>query len=207
MGVPVGIDGETADSPPVDIETIVPAFGTGDDITMEEAPEVINPALKDTPPARAAKSRPPVVDEWADFFGRIVLRLVCNWYISWAFRGIDDDLVSDRDLERCQLKPEERAKIAVPLAEFSSKSKFMSRHGRQIVAAGNSIDSVLIMGAWMSRVNHIARKYRQTNATPQQGTEVNNGNVVPIGSNEFFAGQNGGRINPQFPIINNNYGG
>jgi hypothetical protein len=63
---------------------------------------------QEPPPARDAKPGIPSLDEWMDFFSRIVIRVACDWYIEWAFRGIDENRLTDREIHRVQLTDEER---------------------------------------------------------------------------------------------------
>jgi hypothetical protein len=114
-----------------------------------------------TPEPRDASKGIPSIDEWMDFFSRIVLRVLCDWYIFWAFRGIEEEWLTDREVDRLQLTDEERQRISVPLAELSNKSKVMRKHGRTIVASGGAFDALLTLGTWASRVNRIAGKYRK----------------------------------------------
>jgi hypothetical protein len=114
----------------------------------------------DTREPRDATGKPPTLDEWVSFFGRVVLKTTCDFYIDFAFRGIDEDMVNERDLDRITMTDEERKIIAVPLAELSNKSKFMRKHGRTMVASGDAIRALVVLGAWSSRVNRIAAKYR-----------------------------------------------
>jgi hypothetical protein len=161
---------------------------------------------------REASTRPPSLDEWTTFFGKVVLRVTCDWYLSYAFRGIDEDVLSDRDLERLALSDDERQMIAVPLAEFSNKSKFMKKHGRAIVSAGDSFNALVVLGAWMSRVNRIANKHRP---------KVQRGKVIPNSPNgrgpqngssgsgpetSVFEGSTGGRIPNGYPVYGNGAG-
>lgn len=107
------------------------------------------------------KAGPPKLDEWQSFFSRVLIRSATNWYIEWAFRGIDEDQLSDREVERIKLDDDEREKIARPFAELANKSKFTRKHGRSIVAMADSWDSVMTLGAWYNRVNRISRKHRK----------------------------------------------
>lgn len=159
-------------------------------------------ALKDTGngKAREASGKPPTLDEWQNFFGKIVLKVACNWYISYAFRGVDEDMLTDREVERLALTDEERKLIVTPLAELSNKSKFMRKHGRAIVSTGESFQSFIVLGAWMSRVNRIAAKYRPrvsqvrvNNGSSGQSTSVPNGAA-------YTEGTTGGRVPNGFPI-------
>jgi hypothetical protein len=132
----------------------IPEDGDGiDDSRLRTKPE-------EPPPPRDVKAGIPSIDEWLDFWSRIVLRVACDWYLEWAFRGIDEDRISDRDIDRLQLTESERQRIAVPLAELSHKSKVMRKHGRMIVASGGVFDAVVALGTWTSRVARIARKYK-----------------------------------------------
>lgn len=141
-----------------------------------EFPPPPPPQAAEKKPVKAApKSGPPNLDEWQDFFSRIAIRFACDWYITFAFRGIDEDIVSERDLKRLRLTPEERQEIARPFAEFANKSKLLRKHGRTIVATADSFESMVTLGMWFSRVNRIANKYR-----PQKERKNN----VDSGSNE-----------------------
>lgn len=106
------------------------------------------------------KGTAPDVDEWLDFFSRIVIRFATEWYVDYMFRGIDEDSITDADLSRLALTEDERDVIARPYAEFANKNPFMRKHGRQIVAFSDSLESTVILGRFYLRVNRIARKYR-----------------------------------------------
>jgi hypothetical protein len=183
---PTGNDGGTADASPR--TSAVPR----------------NRAKKDDDSFRdTASSRPPSLDEWTKFFSRIVLKVTCDWYLSYAFRGIDEDALSDREVERLALTDEEKRMVAIPFAELSNKSKFMRKHGRTIVSSGDAFNAMIVMGAWMSRVNRIASKYRprvvkgkmngaSPNGDSRQGTQQASPN---------FEGTTGGRVNGQWRIF------
>lgn len=109
---------------------------------------------------RDAKSGIPNIGEWENFFGNVLIRLATDFYIDVAFRDIDESLLSEREIERIKLNKTERDRIARPFAEFSNKSKFMRKHGRMIIASGDSIDAFIQIGMWASRVNRIARAVR-----------------------------------------------
>lgn len=134
-----------------------------------------------------ARAGPPTLDEWQDFFSRIVLLTLAEWYVSFAFRGVPDDLVSDEDLARCQLSKEDRQAISIPFAEFANKSEIARKRGRQVIALMESMEAVLILGLYMNRVNKIARKYRPQKA--KRGRNVDQGQVPPTangGKPEFI---------------------
>lgn len=114
---------------------------------------------------RSPKSGMPNIDEWMHFFSKVVIRLSTDFYIDYAFRDIDEEQLTDREIQRIRLTDLERDRMARPFAEYSNKSKFMRKHGRMIIASADSIDAVLQMGMWFSRVNRIASKYRGTRTT------------------------------------------
>jgi hypothetical protein len=157
--------------------------------------------VEDTPPPRDAKPGIPALDEWLDFFSRILLRVACDWYIDFAFSGVDENALTDRDIQRIQMTEEERKRIAVPLAELSHKSKFMRKHGRTIIASGGAFDAIIALGAWTRRVQRIARKHKPRTV---QGRVVNerSGQSAPSSAGNGYAGANGGHINDGITIIN-----
>ena len=174
-------------------------FETGEDIPDEPR---LRTKAEPPPPVRDAKASIPSIDEWMDFFSRIVLRVACDWYIEWAFRGVDENLLTDREIDRVQMSEEERKRIATPFAEFSHKSKFMRRHGRTIVASGGMFDAIVAIGTWTNRVNRIARRHKTTTV---QGKVVPNertrqGEPSPDGGG--YSGANGGRVVDGITIIN-----
>ena len=155
------------------------------------------------PPPRDAKATVPSIDEWLDFFSRIVLRVACDWYIEWAFRGVDESILNDREIARIQMTDEERKRIAVPFAEISHKSKFMRKHGRAIVASGGVFDAIVALGVWTSRVNRIARKYK----TPTLKGKVVNERAGPSeqatsGPGFRDSGANGGSVGATWRVAN-----
>src|SRR5262249_9510123 len=106
-----------------------------------------------------AKSGPPTGDEWLDFFSRVLVRLLTDFYIDVALRDVDEELLTEREMDRIHLTVTERNRIAKPFAEFSLKNKFMRKHGRSIVSLAGSLDSIIQLGMWVNRVNRIAAKY------------------------------------------------
>jgi hypothetical protein len=162
---------------------------------------------EDTGP-RDATTRPPSLDEWEKFFSKIVLRMACDWYLAYAFRGIDEDMLTEREVERLTLSDDERKTIAVPFAELSNKSKLLRKHGRTIVSSGDAFNAMVVMGAWISRVNRIAAKYRpkqaprvrvngvEHNGSSGQGTQDANSSPFPTGAHggHFPPGWSGGVV-------------
>jgi hypothetical protein len=184
----------------VEAEPEPPLFTeTGDYI---DEPRLRQKALP-TPPPRDASKGIPQLDEWLDFFSRIFLRVICDWYISFAFRGIDGEVLSDREVDRLQLSAEERKRIAVPLSELSYKSKLMRRHGRTIIASGGAFDALITIGMWASRVNRIASKHRPKVAQGKVYPHGSSGSATPAnGAAAGAEGANGGRVAGEWTIYN-----
>lgn len=182
----------------IDAQTSLPLFteDTGDFIDDSRLRTKPQP----TPPPRDASKGIPALDDWMDFFSRIFLRVVCDWYISFAFRGIDEELLSNREIDRLQLTEEERKRIAVPLSELSYKSKLMRKHGRTIIASGGAFDALITMGTWASRVNRIASKYRPR--TVKGNVYERSGPDAQAGEGDEAAGSNGGRVGRQWTVYN-----
>jgi hypothetical protein len=106
------------------------------------------------------KTGPPGADEWLDFFSRIILKIGMDLYVDAAFRQVDEEKVSEADLQRIKVRKDERDTIARPFAEFAVKNPVARKHGRQIVALTDSIESLMTLGIWMRRVNRVAKKYQ-----------------------------------------------
>lgn len=125
-------------------------------------------AFDETKPARhskpaaedRARSGPPTLEEWEGFFSRFVIRALTEWYLTYAFKGVDEDQLSQREINKLRMTDEERKRIVIPFAELSNKVPIMRKHGRLIVSSGESIDAALTLGIWFSRVNRVAAKYR-----------------------------------------------
>lgn len=115
---------------------------------------------------REAKAGVPNIDEWMNFFSRVLIKTATNLYIDVAFRGIDENILTEREVQRIKLSDQERDRIARPFAELSHKSKFMRKHGRTIVASGDSIDAIISLGMWYSRVSRIASRCRNASGQP-----------------------------------------
>ncbi len=130
-----------------------------DDVLDEEAAKP--PRFSEKPPvSEKPKAGPPTLDEWQDFFARVVFLTLAEWYVSWCFRGVPEDIVSDEDLARCTLDREERKAIALPLSELANKSSVARKHGRQVIAFFESAEAFILVGMWMSKVHRIAGKYK-----------------------------------------------
>jgi hypothetical protein len=188
--------------------------GIGDGGETDSASESVSPARsrisrihrdagdKENREPRDPSNKPPSLDEWTNFFGKVVLKVACDWYLSFAFNGVDEDALTDREVDRLAMTDKERGLISVPLAELSNKSKFMRKHGRSIVASGDAFHAMVTLGAWMSRVNRIAAKHKQSrirvngvnnNGSSGQGTASPNGAT-------YTRGTANGRVPDGYPV-------
>jgi hypothetical protein len=184
----VGLPREVPSSPEGvgNLDGGIPTGNAGRAIDRELEKE--KPLLDPEKPRRAVDSGIPDKDEWLDFFSRIVLKVGLELYTDFAFRGIDSDVVSDADLRRIKVSKEERDIIARPFAEYSTKNKFLRKHGREIVAFADSLESLVTLGIWMRKVNRIAAKYR-----PKKENRKQNIRLKPErGFSHEHAGQNAG---------------
>jgi hypothetical protein len=153
-----------------------------------EKPERLNPP--------EAKSGPPSLDEWQDFFGRFVIRLLVDAYLMLVLGDLMDEL-TPTEAKQIMLSKEDMREIAAPLASISNKSSFMRKRGRSIISIADSYESILTLLFWMRRVNRIAKKHRpqkpaktrtvRGNATPAPAPERN--------SSEEFDGRFDGEVN------------
>jgi hypothetical protein len=124
-------------------------------------------AGSDTP-----STAPPSASEWQDFFGGVVLRALTQGYLQLVlFRDIDESELTPRERELIELTKDDLRDIAAPMATMASKSKYARKHGRSVIAAAESYESVVDLFIWMRRVNKIARKHRKNEPTVTlQGT-------------------------------------
>lgn len=183
-------------------------------ITKSNSGDVIPvPAVDDEPPLNKGfgsrrrknptepKTTPPNLDEWMDFFSRIVIRFLTEWYVDMMFRGIDEDIVSESDAAKLLLTDEERDSIARPFAEYANKNPFMRKHGRQIVAFADSFESIVMLGRWYMRVNRIARKYRPRKPVHTHVERMNGANSNGY-NGQGAQGTTGGTIPNGFGVYN-----
>lgn len=103
------------------------------------------------------KSGAPSVDEWQDFIGRIVLRTSLEAYMGWVLKDID---LSAEEMDQVALTKQDLKEMSTPIAVFTSKNSWAKKHGREIISATDSIESILSISIWMRRVHRIARKHR-----------------------------------------------
>lgn len=120
----------------------------------------------------AAKSGPPTMVEWQNFFARFVIRVITEAWLFLMLGNIIDQLTPD-ELERITLAPEQMADMAAPMAEVANKTTFMRKHGRLFVGIADSVEAGLDLTLWMVRVMRIARKYRP--AKPARSSQPNPG--------------------------------
>lgn len=161
------------------------------ELVGEEGEKKDKPLVRETRPTKKnARGTAPTAIEWQDWFSNVLIRYATDYYLSFAFRGIDEDIVSERDLNRINLSKEERHRIAEPLAEFASKSSIGKKYGRTLISTTGSLESLVTLGMWASRVSRIARKYRpertkknvnsrQTESEPPFGTDERPITIIP----------------------------
>jgi hypothetical protein len=174
-----------------------PAFSSE---PLSAAPLVEKPERLSEP---EAKSGPPSLSEWQDFFGRFVIKLLVDGYLYLVLGDLLDELTPS-EAKQIQLSKEDMQELAAPLASLSNKSRFMKKHGRGIIAAADSYESIFTLLMWMRRVNRIAKRHRKMKQ-PQTMT------VQPINtqdgvSDEVSNGYNSGQVNgadiPGFSVFN-----
>jgi hypothetical protein len=147
-----------------------------------------------------AKTGPPKVAEWQDFFSRIIIRYGTDFYMNMMLRDIDPELLSPADLVQLKLTSDDRKSIARPFAEFANKSKWARKNGRMIVSSADSVESAMILMKWARTVSRIGRKYRK----PREKTRKP---LLPQHQHQT-ASQNGAHVNgnlgpgaPAEPVI------
>lgn len=150
-----------------------------------------------------AKSGPPSLSEWEDFFGRFVIRLLTEGYIYLVLGDLIDEL-TPTEAKQIMLTKEDMREIAAPLASMSNKSRFMKKHGRGIIAAADSYESVITILMWMRRVNRIAKRHRnmkQPQTMTMQPIRTQDG-VTDEVPNGYPSGQVNGIEQPGFSVFN-----
>lgn len=138
---------------------------------FEEKPAVTE---KDKP-----KAGPPTLDEWQDFFGRVVFLTLAEWYVQICFLGVPEEIISDEDLQRCMLTKDERKAIALPISELANKSSTARKHGRQVIAFFETAESFILIGVWMAKVRRIANKYKPKKEKPAKVVRPKRERVQP----------------------------
>lgn len=150
-----------------------------------------------------AKSGPPTLDEWQDFIGRFLIRGMTEGYLALVLSDVEEEL-SPRERAMIQLTQEDLREMAAPIASLAHKSKFARRKGRAVIAAADSMESVVAMVLWMRRVNKIAKKYRKPS-----GNQPVTGYVVegPDGGNSRQNGEQGPGTGTGWGVFNPGSGG
>jgi hypothetical protein len=114
--------------------------------------------------------------EWQDFIGGTVLRLLTEGYLNLVlFKDIDESELTARERELVRLSRDDLKDMAAPMAGFANKSKIARKHGRAMIAAGDSYESLIDLLIWARRVNKIAKKYRKPKTI--KGKVEDNGQV------------------------------
>lgn len=138
----------------------------------ENVVDIKAPRSRRTRNENDANARPPTASEWQEWFSKVLIRAGTNWWLSHAFEGIDENLLSDREVARLNLSDQECDSIAKPFAELANKLKITRKYGRTLIATTSSFDSLITLGQWFSRVNRIARKYRRQQDATVQGEVI-----------------------------------
>jgi hypothetical protein len=166
-------------------------------VQVAETPDRLNPPT----PA----SGPPTVSDWQDFFARYVIKGLVNAFVAMRLSDVLDEL-SPHELKQIMLSKEDMSEIAAPLASLSSKSSYMKKHGRFIIATADSFESLINLAFWMRRVNKIAAKHRKAKA-PKQPTP----GIANSGRTQSDAQHNGhdlregeGGEQPRYAVYNPN---
>jgi hypothetical protein len=159
-------------------EAMDAAIGADDTSRPSGDSDLIPPERRERKKPTTPVAGPPSLSDWQDFFSRIIIRFLCEWYVDYAFRGVDDSIVTDADLAKITLSKEDREIIARPFSEYANKNPWARKHGREIVALADSIESLVILGTWVSRVNRVSRKYK-----PKHQRQPRNGGASILSSN------------------------
>lgn len=195
------VDGTSSAAEPRSLHSVVPgevldSISDAPPFTVpDDAGELMDQALAPAPREDRrrkddgdAKSTPPRVDEWQDFFSRTVIKLATDWWINTAFKGIDENLLTEREIQRIRLEKDQRDRIARPFAELANKVKFVRKHGRLIVSSTDSVESAVELGQWFMRVNRIASKYRPRQPVKARVTHTHT-QAAAGGENNVSSGQ------------------
>jgi hypothetical protein len=108
------------------------------------------------------KSGPPSIDEWQDFLGRIVVRLVLEGYLALMLRDIE---MTEDERASIAMSKQDLKEIAAPLATVAAKNKWTRKHGREILAFADSYEAGARLVIWAHRVERIRRRHRK--GTPE----------------------------------------
>lgn len=174
-------------------EFLPPGYDTNpfDDVTVPSADDNPSPP----PPPAPPKAGPPSLAEWQHFFANVLIKTATNKYVDWAFRDVDENDLSERDMQRIYMTEDERERIAKPFSELANKSKYTRKHGRAIIALSGSLDSIIALGMWMERVNKIAKRHQsyKSKVVKAEQRDVND-----VGTGPYAANGTNGRVPPGF---------
>lgn len=114
-------------------------------------------------PVPPPKVRAPDFSEWHDYLGNFAIKWITRGYVAFVFRGVDRyELLSDQDNQALELDDEQLSDVAKPLAHLANRSKIATKYGRVVIDSSDGVIACIQLGMWGSRVNRIARKYRET---------------------------------------------
>ncbi len=119
----------------------------------------VRTAVKNRTAGKKPASGAPSLDEWQDFFGRIVLRTLTDGYMHLVLKDVE---LTEREEQSLKLDKDELNEMAAPFSSLANKSKVMRKHGRAIIAATDSYEAVICMVMWARRVNRIAKRHKVT---------------------------------------------
>jgi hypothetical protein len=85
------------------------------------------------------------------------MRTALDAYVVWMLRDID---LSPQEEQAIALSKEDLKEMSAPFASIAAKSKIGQKHGRSIIAAADSYESILALAIWMRRVNKIAKRHK-----------------------------------------------
>jgi hypothetical protein len=77
-------------------------------------------------------------------------------YVAFILKDIE---LTPAEQESITLTKQDYKDMSAPLATFTAKTDWAKKHGRTVIGATDSIESVLALGIWMRRVHRIARAH------------------------------------------------
>lgn len=124
--------------------------------TQTQASGIIQRPDRKVPPGDA-RDKPPSVEEWQDFIGRVVLRTLTEGYLTLMLRDCD---LTPQEMKYLELSKEDLREMSAPFAGFANKNKTLRKHGRAIVSAADSWEALVALSIWMRRVHKVAQRHR-----------------------------------------------
>jgi hypothetical protein len=203
------LDGPEVSDVSDDVETVDVTQATGSpfDPFSIDAVDVPKVAREDVEPTfkkpanfeKEPKTGAPSVVEWQDFIGRLVLRTMTDAYLHLAMRNLAGEL-TPREEASIRLSSDDLKMLAAPMATLVSKSKFAKKSGRSVVAATDSIEAIVALVIWMSRVNRVMRKHSvrtvKGTAVRKENNNVSAGQHLEQGEEPSVGGQQPYLFNP-----------